>query len=100
MREEAKILSTGFRYEAKKKDTTVSPKKPEQPDPIQKHSSLVLETKGLSLESKEFTADNSEKPEKKKAKKVRSNKKKKTKLMQAQSWIDPQTGIEHFEDMP
>ena len=29
MMEEAKVLSTGFRYEAKKKDYTESPKKPE-----------------------------------------------------------------------
>jgi hypothetical protein len=29
MMEEAKILSTGYRYEAKKKEQTISPKKPE-----------------------------------------------------------------------
>jgi len=34
MMEEAKILSTGFRYEAKKKENTESPKKPEQPEII------------------------------------------------------------------
>jgi hypothetical protein len=47
-----------------------------------KQKSQVVEPSygGLSLESKEFTAENPEKPpEKKKAKKVRSNKNKKKK---------------------
>ena len=79
--EEAKALSTGFRYEAKKKDTNESPKKLEQPEIIHKHSSMVDPSHpiGLSLESKAFTSENPEKPEKKKAKKVRSNKNKKKK---------------------
>ena len=60
----------------------------------------MVETKGLSLESKEFTtSENPEKPEKKKVKKVRSSKHKKKKQQQVQSWIDPQTGIEHFEEV-
>lgn len=56
---------------------------------------------GLSLSSKEFTVEpeeikNPEKlPEKKKQKKVRSNKHKKKKPLN-QTWIDPLTGVEMY----
>lgn len=96
-------MSTGYRYEAKKQKDTAqgSPAKVEpKPEVIYQVKSKAT-VGGLSLASKEFSVEpeeikNPEKlPDKKKQKKVRSNKHKKKKPMN-QTWIDPVTGIEMY----